>query len=51
MNRMQYAQLLSQGDTSSRARAVKLLEECHSEAARMGMAPLVAAAERLQKTL
>jgi len=50
-SRLQYAQLLSQGDAAQRERARHLLEQCESDATRMGMAPLLAAAQQLQSTL
>jgi hypothetical protein len=49
--RMVYAQMLSQGSSTDRGRARSLLEQCHGDASRMGMAPLAAAAEQLLKTL
>jgi tetratricopeptide (TPR) repeat protein len=50
-SRLQYAQLLSQGNAAERERARGLLEQCQSDATRMGMAPLVAAAQQLHNTL
>jgi eukaryotic-like serine/threonine-protein kinase len=50
-SRMQYAQLLSRGGSAERTRAQGLLEQCIAEASRMGMAPLIASAEALRKTL
>jgi DNA-binding winged helix-turn-helix (wHTH) protein/tetratricopeptide (TPR) repeat protein len=51
IGRQRFAQLLSHGDAAARTRASGLLAQCLSEAKRMGMAPLVAAAEKLQASL
>lgn len=50
-SRLQYAQLLSQGSAAQRDRARQLLDQCLSDATRMGMSPLIVAAEQLQKSL
>jgi hypothetical protein len=50
-SRVQYAQLLSQGSLAERERARSLLDQSLSDATRMGMAPLIAAAEQLRKAL
>ena len=51
ISRLQYAQLLSQGNAAARVRARGMLEQCLADATRMGMTPLVAQAEQLQNTL
>jgi eukaryotic-like serine/threonine-protein kinase len=51
MSRLQYAQLLSQGNAAARVRARGMLEQCLADATRMGMTPLVAQAEQLQNQL
>lgn len=51
ISRMQYALLLSRGDSAARIQARRLLEQCIVDASRMGMEPLLASAEHLQSTL
>lgn len=49
--RLHFAKLLSEGDSAERMRARTLIEQCHTAATRMGMAPLIMAAEEIEKDL